>query len=60
MDAKHAEQQHKYTELRSKLSGFEVQIEQFKARKQRAETELAEVEAQAKTETQNLQRRARH
>jgi chromosome segregation protein len=54
LDAKHTEQQHKYTELRSKLSGFEVQIEQFKARKQRAETELAEVEGQAKTETQNL------
>jgi chromosome segregation protein len=54
LDTKHSEQQHKYTELRSKLSGFEVQIEQFKARKQRAETELAEVEAQAKTETQNL------
>ena len=54
VDSKHTEQQHKYTELRSKLSGFEVQIEQFKARKQRAETELAEVEGQAKTETQNL------
>lgn len=54
LDTKHTEQQHKYTELRSKLSGFEVQIEQFKARKQRAETELAEVEVQAKTETQNL------
>ena len=54
LDAKHTEQQHKYTELRSKLSGFEVQIEQFKARKQRAETELAEVEGQAKTENQNL------
>lgn len=54
LDAKHSEQQHRYTELRSKLSGFEVQIEQFKARKQRAEAELSEVEAQAKTETQNL------
>ncbi|MDG2018331.1 MAG: chromosome segregation protein SMC [Porticoccaceae bacterium] len=54
LDTKHSEQQHKYTELRSKLSGFEVQIEQFKARKHRAETELSEVEAQAKTETQNL------
>jgi chromosome segregation protein len=54
LDAKHTEQQHKYTELRSKLSGFDVQIEQFKARKQRAEKELAEVEGQAKTETQNL------
>jgi len=54
LDTKHTEQQYKYTELRSKLSGFEVQIEQFKARKQRAETELAEVEVQAKTETQNL------
>ena len=54
LDTKHSEQQHKYTELRSKLSGFEVQIEQFKARKQRAENELAEVEGQTKTETQNL------
>ena len=54
LETKHNEQQHKYTELRSKLSGFEVQIEQFKARKQRAETELAEVEGQAKTENQNL------
>ena len=54
LDAQHTEQQNKYTDLRSKLSGFEVQIEQFKARKQRAETELAEVEGQAKTETQNL------
>ena len=54
LDAQHTEQQDKYTDLRSKLSGFEVQIEQFKARKQRAETELAEVEGQAKTETQNL------
>ena len=54
LEAKHTEQQHKYTELRSMLSGFAVQIEQFKARKQRAEKELSEVEAQAKTETQNL------
>ena len=54
LEAKYTEQQHKYTELRSKLSGFEVQIEQFKARKQRAETELAEVDEQSKTENQNL------
>jgi chromosome segregation protein len=31
-----------------------VQIEQYKARKQRAETELAEVESQAKSEKDNL------
>ena len=54
LDSQLTEQQHKYTELRSKLSGFEVQIEQYKARKQRAETELAEVEGQAKTEQENL------
>ena len=54
LDTKHSEQQHRYTELRSKLSGIEVQIEQFKARKQRAENELAEVERQTETETQNL------
>ena len=31
-----------------------VQIEQYQARKQRAETELADVEQQAKTEQENL------
>jgi chromosome segregation protein len=54
LDAQYSEQQNKYTELRSTLSGFEVQIEQYKARKQRAETELAEVESQAKSEKDNL------
>lgn len=49
-----AQQQQNYAELRSKLSGFEVQIEQYQARKQRAETELADVEQQAKTEQENL------
>jgi chromosome segregation protein len=47
-------QQRNYAELRSKLSGFEVQIEQYRARKERAETELAEVDEQTKTEQENL------
>jgi chromosome segregation protein len=54
LDSQYSQQQNKYTELRSTLSGFEVQIEQYKARKQRAETELAEVELQAKSEKDNL------
>ena len=49
-----AEQQASYTELRSKLSGFEVQIEQYKARKERAENELAEVGQQTQVEKDNL------
>ena len=49
-----ASQQSNYAELRSKLSGFEVQIEQYRARKERAETELAEVDEQSKTEQENL------
>ncbi len=48
------EQQSTYAELRSKLSGFEVQIEQFKARKARADKELTEVQEQSQTETENL------
>jgi chromosome segregation protein len=49
-----AQQQSNYAELRSKLSGFEVQIEQYKARKERAENELAEVQQQSATEQENL------
>jgi chromosome segregation protein len=49
-----AQQQRHYAELRSKLSGFEVQIEQYKARKERAENELAEVVQQSETEQENL------
>ncbi len=49
-----AEQQSYYTELRSKLSGFEVQIEQYKARQQRAEGELAEVRSQYGQEQESL------
>jgi len=48
------EQQSTYAELRSKLSGFEVQIEQFKARKARADKELTEVQEQSQTEADNL------
>jgi chromosome segregation protein len=48
------EQQSNYAELRSKLSGFEVQIEQFKARKARADAELTDVREQSYTETENL------
>ena len=49
-----AQQQNSYAELRSKLSGFEVQIEQYKARKERAETELTEVQQQTDSEQENL------
>ena len=49
-----AQQQNNYAELRSKLSGFEVQIEQYKARKERAETELTEVQQQTEVEQGNL------
>ncbi|MGB1158327.1 MAG: chromosome segregation protein SMC [Porticoccaceae bacterium] len=49
-----SQQQGHYTELRSKLRGFEVQIEQYRDRKQRAEKELAEVEKQTETEQENL------
>jgi chromosome segregation protein len=48
------EQQSNYAELRSKLSGFEVQIEQFKARKERADSELADVLKQSQAENENL------
>lgn len=47
-------QQGHYADLRSKLSAFEVQIEQFKARKERAEAELAEVQQQQGLEQENL------
>jgi chromosome segregation protein len=49
-----AQQQSNYAELRSKLTGFEVQIEQYKARKERAENELAEVVSQSEAEQENL------
>jgi chromosome segregation protein len=49
-----AQQQQNYAELRSKLTGFEVQIEQYRARKQRAESELADVEQQTEIEQQHL------
>ena len=49
-----SQQQSNYADLRSKLSGFEVQIEQLKARKERAERELAEVQQQQTSEQENL------
>jgi chromosome segregation protein len=49
-----ASQQSNYAELRSKLSGFEVQIQQYHARKERAEKELAQVDEQTKSEQENL------
>ena len=49
-----AQQQSTYADLRSKLSGFQVQIEQLKARKERAEKELAEVQQQQVSEQENL------
>ena len=49
-----SQQQSSYADLRSKLTGFEVQIEQYKARKERAENELAEVVTQSETEQENL------
>ena len=54
LSASLAEQQSNYADLRSKLSGFEVQIDQFKARKERAENELAEVGQQSQVEQENL------
>ena len=49
-----AEQQSGYADLRSKLSGYKVQIEQLNARKERAEKELAEVHQQQLLEQENL------
>jgi chromosome segregation protein len=49
-----AQQQSSYADLRSKLSGFQVQIEQLKARKARAEKELGEVQQQQTSEQENL------
>ncbi len=49
-----AQQQSTYADLRSKLSGFQVQIEQLKARKERAEKELSEVLKQQASEQENL------
>jgi chromosome segregation protein len=49
-----AQQQSSYADLRSKLSGFQVQIEQLKARKERAEKELADVQQQQSSEQENL------
>ena len=49
-----AQQQSVYADLRSKLSGFQVQIEQLKARKERADKELAEVHQQQLLEQENL------
>ena len=49
-----AQQQSTYADLRSKLSGFQVQIEQLKARKERADKELEEVHQQQLLEQENL------
>jgi chromosome segregation protein len=49
-----AKQQNNYAELRSKLSGFKVQIEQYRARTERAEAELAQVDQQSKSEQESL------
>ncbi len=49
-----AQQQSTYADLRSKLSGFQVQIEQLKARKERADKELADVHHQQLVEQENL------
>ena len=49
-----AQQQSGYAELRSKLSAGEVQIEQFKARQERAESELMDVRTQSEKEQDNL------
>ncbi|MDA9240546.1 chromosome segregation protein SMC [bacterium] len=49
-----AEQQSSYADLRSKLSGYKVQIEQLNERKERAEKELAEVHQQQLLEQENL------
>jgi chromosome segregation protein len=49
-----AQQQSTYADLRSKLSGFQVQIEQLKARKERADKELDEDHQQQLLEQENL------
>lgn len=48
------QQQGDYAELRSKYSAFEVQIEQFKARRARAESELETVNEQIQVEQSNI------
>ena len=49
-----AQQQSSYADLRAKLTGFQVQIEQLKARKERAEKELGDVQQQQASEQENL------
>ncbi|MEH6469214.1 MAG: chromosome segregation protein SMC, partial [Porticoccus sp.] len=49
-----AEQQRQYAELRSKLSAGQMQVEQFAARRERAENELTEAKQQQQQEQENL------
>lgn len=49
-----AEQQRQYAELRSKLSANQMQVEQFAARRERANNELSEAKQQQQQEQENL------
>ena len=49
-----AEQQRQYAELRSKLSADQMQVEQFAARRERADSELNEAKQQQQQEQENL------
>ncbi|MDX2464942.1 MAG: chromosome segregation protein SMC [Porticoccus sp.] len=49
-----ADQQRQYAEIRSKLSANTMQVEQFAARRERADSELAEAKQQQQQELENL------
>jgi chromosome segregation protein len=49
-----ADQQRQYAEIRSKLSANTMQVEQFAARRERAESELTEAKQQQQHELDNL------
>ena len=49
-----AEQQHQYAEIRSVLSANQMQVEQFAARRARADSELNEARQQQQLEQENL------
>lgn len=49
-----SEQQRHYAELRSSLSASQMQVEQFAARRERADNELAEAKQQQTLEQENL------
>jgi len=49
-----ADQQRQYAELRSKLSASQMQVEQFAARRERADNELSQTKQQQLQEQENL------